>query len=224
MGALLGSALEGALGVLLGIIEGVFSTNLIKALFSVIGGAGKLLGSALEGALDGLLGIIEGVFKLFEKAGDKGIVQALFSVIGGMGALLGSALEGALGVLLGIIEGVFNTNLTKLWDSIWSGVIERLSDLLPDFLLDTLGLETRQGQTADEATPSAAAPTVFGAAAPLALGAGAASGAPQSLGTGEVRVVIEDRSGAARLDSVTSDSDNLVIEADTGFSLVDLYG
>ena len=78
---------------------------------------------------------------IFEEAADKGIGGAMLAVIKGLGKVLLSALEGVTDLLIGFIEGAFATNLTEVWERIWSGLKEMIKGILPDIVVRAIGLD-----------------------------------------------------------------------------------
>ena len=201
------SLLAGLTGAIQSVHWRLLGTRIGWAVRSAILAVGRTLGGILA--------------PIFEEAGEKGIGAALLSVVKGLGKTLLAALRGSLDLLIGFIEGAFHTNLGEVWERIWTGLKDMIKTLLPDVVVRTLGIdetpETRR------LPPPGGGRGPLGSAAPLAFGsspATARTGTEQRIG-GRIQVEIVGDTTNARIRSVTSESDDVPVEASIDYIFAD---
>ena len=138
-------------------------------------------------------------------------------VIKGLGDLYVTYLRAVADLLIGFLEGVFQSDLSKVWSDIWGGLKDMLSELLPGPVARFL-LESAPAEAPAQPSGQSVAPL------PPVQSAYAAQGAQQHPAArvgGEVRIRITDESGRARIDSVTSESDDVPIDVEAGYLFSD---
>ena len=103
----------------------------------------------------------------------------------------------------------------RSWSSVADSILSGLKDILPGFAISALGL--------DDAVPAGNVPTALAPPAPLAFGpspATARGGGEQRVG-GRVQVEIKSDTTNARIRSVTSESDDVPVDASMDYLFAD---